>query len=256
MLVLLPPSEGKTAPPAGPPLDLPGLAFPSLAAVRERIATRLQRLCSGPPAKARLALGLSARQDLERLHNAELFDAPTAPAWMVYTGVLYDALDAQSLPAVARRRLADHVVIASALFGMVRAGDHIPAYRLSADSVIPGIGPLADIWRGRLPSALTDAAEGGIVLDLRSSAYVALAPIPSEIAERTAVGRVLHDGKVVSHHNKATKGRMVRGLMSGRLPATIPGLASNLSRQGYDITIEEPAREGRPWGLDVHVRTL
>lgn len=256
MLILLPPSEGKTAPTTGHPLDMAGLSFASLTDVRERIAGRLQRLCASSPAKARLALGLSARQDVERLRNAELFDTPTAPAWQVYTGVLYDALDAQSLPAAARRRLADRVVIASALFGLVRAGDLIPAYRLSADSLIPGVGPLADQWREPLASALADAADDGIVLDVRSSAYLALGQVPGDRAERTAVARVLHGGKVVSHHNKATKGRIVRDLMSGRTPKTIPALAEALSRQGYDIEIFEPTRPAFPWTLDVHVNAL
>ena len=37
MLILLPPSEGKTAPETGDPVDLGSLAFPSLNKTRERL---------------------------------------------------------------------------------------------------------------------------------------------------------------------------------------------------------------------------
>ena len=44
MLILLPPSEGKTAPAAGDPVDLGSLAFPALNKTRERLLDVLSRL--------------------------------------------------------------------------------------------------------------------------------------------------------------------------------------------------------------------
>ena len=147
MLILLPPSEGKTSPTKGPRLAWPKLSFPELATVRKEVADALVRLCNGPAAKARTALGISARQDDELARNQALLTAPTAPAGDVYTGVLYDALDLASLDARARRRAASDIAIASALFGILRVTDRIPAYRLSADTTLPGLGRLAGIWR-------------------------------------------------------------------------------------------------------------
>ena len=57
MLLLLPPSEGKTVPAAGDPVDLPALACPELAARREELCARLARLTAGRPATALKALG-------------------------------------------------------------------------------------------------------------------------------------------------------------------------------------------------------
>ena len=95
---------------------------------------------------------------------------------------------------------------------------------------------LAALWRTFVSDSLTAAARGGVVLDLRSSAYVALGPVPATICESTAVARVLHerDGKrtVVSHHNKATKGRIVRALLSESRPRSIPDLAGALGSAG------------------------
>ena len=44
MLILLPPSEGKTAPTAGEPVDLAALPFPGLNKTRERLLDVLSRL--------------------------------------------------------------------------------------------------------------------------------------------------------------------------------------------------------------------
>ena len=55
---------------------------------------------------ARAALGLSEGQTDELERNRALRSAPTRPAIEQYTGVLYDALDAGTLDAAARRWLA------------------------------------------------------------------------------------------------------------------------------------------------------
>ena len=47
MLILLPPSEGKTAPRRGKPLDLAELSFPELTETRDLLLTALVDLCAG-----------------------------------------------------------------------------------------------------------------------------------------------------------------------------------------------------------------
>ena len=98
------------------------------------------------------------------------------------------------------------------------------------------------------------------MLDLRSSAYVALGPVPPDLAERTAVARVLQEkGRkrtIVSHHNKATKGRIVRGLLGEPKPRTVEDLAGALGSAGYRVELAAPAGPGKPWTIDVVVREL
>ena len=260
MLILLPPSEGKASPTQGPRLAWSKLSFPELTPARKGVADALVRLCSGPAAKARTTLGISARQDDELARNRDLLASPTAPAGEVYTGVLYDALDLASLDARARRRAASDIAIASALFGLLRVTDRIPAYRLSADTTLPGVGRLAGAWREPVAEAITAAVGRGVVLDLRSSAYVALGPVAPAHADRTAVARVLQEkgGKrtIVSHHNKATKGRIVRGLLGEPKPRTVEDLAGALGAAGYRVELAPPAGEGKPWTIDVVVKEL
>jgi hypothetical protein len=126
MLVLLPPSEGKTAPEAGEAVDLRSLAFAEeLGGKREEVLKAL---------------------------DPELRKAPTAPAAEVYTGVLFKRLELPKLPAKARRQ----VLIASALWGVVRPDDRIPYYKLPPKEKLDGIGPLAKFWCPALAEALPD----------------------------------------------------------------------------------------------------
>ncbi|MCB1274670.1 MAG: peroxide stress protein YaaA, partial [Leucobacter sp.] len=128
-------------------------------------------------------------------------------------GVLYDALDAGSLGARERAWVAARVSIQSALFGLIAAGDEIPAYRLSAGSRLPDLGaPLKRVWRDAHQAL--PWAEFGWVLDLRSKDYVELAPLPPGagdfllVAQRGPEGRV----RALNHFNKAAKGALVRRL--------------------------------------------
>jgi cytoplasmic iron level regulating protein YaaA (DUF328/UPF0246 family) len=212
VLVLLPPSETKATGGDGPPLDLESLGFPALTPVRRRLTDALVRSSADPEA-ARAALGLSERQADLVLANAALHSAPTLPGIRRYTGVLYDALGYATLPAAARARAGALLVVASALFGLVRADDAIPAYRLSGGSVLPEVGPLPPVWRPALGPVL--AAEGP-VLDLRSGAYAALAPLPDAITVRVLTEQPDGTRKVVSHSNKHYKGLLVRAVVSSR----------------------------------------
>ncbi|MDR7300658.1 peroxide stress protein YaaA [Haloactinomyces albus] len=209
MLVLLPPSETKATGGDGAPLDLDNLATPELNPIRHRLIEALSTLADDLPASLN-ALGLSERQAEEVHRNAELWEAPTTPALQRYTGVLYDALDVGSLSAAERARADTRLAVASALFGVVRGTDAIPAYRLSASSSLPGLGTLRGMWRPVLEPVL-GAVEAPVV-DLRSGAYAALAKIPGAIAVRVLSESADGTRKVVSHHNKAHKGKLARAL--------------------------------------------
>lgn len=210
---LLPPSQTKTDGGRARSLDLTRLAFPELTEIRTRIVDALVGLAAEREACA-ATLGLSARQSAESDRNAALRSSPTMAALDRYAGVLYDAIGLVDLDQAIRRRAGRSVLICSALLGAVRASDPIPAYRLSAGDRLPGMGGLASIWRAPLTAAL---AEGRDIVDLRSGAYVALAPLEEAIVVRV----VRRDGRSVSHDNKAVKGRLVRAaLHAARSPRT------------------------------------
>ncbi|MDT3398708.1 peroxide stress protein YaaA [Streptomyces sp. B1866] len=258
MLVLLPPSEGKAAPGRGKPLDLGSLSLPELTDAREAVLDALVSLCAGDEDKALDVLGLGPGLRGEVAKNAALRTAGTRPAERVYTGVLYDALGLAELDAAARRRARRSLLVFSGLWGAVRVGDRIPSYRCPVGVKLPGLGALGPYWRRHLGAVLPQAAaRARLVLDLRSAAYAAAWRPAGELAERTATVRVLHGGAVVSHFNKATKGRIVRDLLtSGADPAGPAELAGVLRDLGYAVTAAAPERAGRGWALDVEVEEL
>ena len=255
MLILLPPSEGKSAAHDGAPVDPSALSFPTLSATREAVLSALIDMCRGDVDGAATTLGLGPTQRGEVGANTLLRTEPCAPAIEVYTGVLYEALDYTALTAAGRRRADEQVAIASALWGLVRPSDLIPAYRLSAGTTLPGLGTLTRAWRDPVSSAL--AAVDGLIVDLRSGGYVALGPVPASAAERTVTVRVLQElnGRrtIVSHFNKATKGRMVHALLaSRRTPRTPTAFVQALDALGFRVE-SEPAGPGQPASVDVIV---
>ncbi|MDX3531505.1 peroxide stress protein YaaA [Streptomyces sp. ID05-39B] len=256
MLVLLPPSEGKAASGRGAPLKPESLSLPGLAAAREAVLRELVELCAGDEEKAREVLGLSEGLRGEVAKNTELHTAGTRPAGEIYTGVLYDALGLASLDAAAKRRAARSLLVFSGLWGAVRVTDRIPSYRCSMGVRLPGLGALGAHWRAPMARVLPEVAGDGLVLDLRSAAYAAAWKPKGEVAARTASVRVLHapTRKVVSHFNKATKGKIVRSLLTaGIAPKDPAGLVVALRDLGYTVEEQAPARAGAPWTLDVLV---
>jgi cytoplasmic iron level regulating protein YaaA (DUF328/UPF0246 family) len=163
-----------------------------------------------PLREAAAVLKLGPRSAHEAAWNRALTTSPVRPAIERYAGVLYDGLDAASLDPAGARWLERHVLLASAMFGLLRPSDPIPAYRLSASTTLPGL-PLKALWGAALPPAL--ASTGEWVLDARSSSYAALGPAPARSA-------VLHveaedpDGRrrALNHFNKHGKGELVRAL--------------------------------------------
>ncbi len=197
--------------------------------------SELVDLAADRPA-SRAALGISASQDAEIERNAALRTAPTLPAIRRYTGVLYDALDIETLRAADAARAGVRLAIGSALFGLLRATDPIPAYRLSAGSTLPGRPGLATRWRPVLQPVLAGLAAGELVVDLRSGAYVGLGRC--EAAVRVDVLAERPDGtrSVVTHFNKAHKGRLARALATTRSePADAAAVAAVARRSGMVV---------------------
>lgn len=212
MLILLPPSETKReGGPEGSRLRLEELGFPALTPRRRAVVTALHEL-SADPAAAAVALKLGPTQAAETERNRRLRRAPVLPSIDRYDGVLYDALDAPSLDDGARAFAHEHLAIASALFGLTRALDPIPAYRLSAESRLPAVRLKAH-WRPAVSTAI--ATESGLVLDLRSEAYAALGPAPAR-ADAVFVRVVTEQAgrrRALNHFNKAGKGALTRRLL-------------------------------------------
>jgi cytoplasmic iron level regulating protein YaaA (DUF328/UPF0246 family) len=212
MLVLLPPSETKRdGGIESSSLDLAALRFPELTPQRKAALSALKTL-SRNLAISTGALGLGPKQRFEIDRNRVIATSPVMPAIDRYTGVLYDGLGAESLSTAARAWVDEHVLISSALFGLLGADDGIPAYRLSHNSRLPALA-LKKHWRGPV-SALLER-QPGLILDLRSESYAALGPIPQRddaLYVRVVTAAEGGRSRALNHFNKKGKGTFVRDL--------------------------------------------
>jgi len=234
VLILLPPSEGKSAPDSGPVLDLEALAFPELLETRASVLAALTDLCGRSGRKATEVLGLGPRQSADIERNARLRTEPCAPAMSVYSGVLFEHLGYSSLTAAQRQRADGSILVASALWGLVRPTDRIPAYRLSASAHLPGMASPRRTWHDPLRSVLD--RQDGLAIDLRSGAYRDLAQGPNSPDWVSIRVFTVHQGRrtIVSHHNKSTKGRIARAVVQTRRTlSSADRLVSALNDWGY-----------------------
>ncbi|WP_343317604.1 peroxide stress protein YaaA [Arthrobacter sp. TMP15] len=215
MLILLPPSEGKTPAQTGSPADLADLSFPSLTAARQEVAFALASVSGQDDALRQLGVGATLGHEVSR--NMRLMKEPAAPAHSIYTGVLFDALGYSNLTTTQKRKADATILVISGLWGAVGFADSIPAYRLSMSVGLPGLGKLASYWKPRLAAALAEHAQDHLMVDCRSSSYAA-AWVPDPV--RTVAINVFteRDGtrKVVSHFAKHTRGELARHLLTRR----------------------------------------
>jgi cytoplasmic iron level regulating protein YaaA (DUF328/UPF0246 family) len=228
VLILLPPSEGKTAPSARrAPVDLAALPFDD-------------------------ALGALRRRLVEAVDPA-LATAPAAPAGEVYTGVLYGLLDPATLPRAARARARRSLLIASGLWGLVGLADRIPAYKLPIDAKVPAAGStLAAVWRPAVAEALAAYdAPRQLVIDCRSGGYAAVWRPSAAPRVEVRAFRVHADGRrqVITHMAKASRGLVARALLlaprAARRPADVAAAAA-----GAGLDVELAGQRGG-WTLDV-----
>ena len=199
----------------------------------------LTSLCTSEPADvAAKVLGLGSTQIADVERDARLSEAWTARADTVYSGVLYEALTSRR----SMRRRADGR----------RPGSRWPrgcsgccgrptGCRPTGCRVtsLPGLGTVSTYWSKRLDATVREAAGRGLVVDLRSSTATFWRPGP-DLARKVVTMRVLHEvngqRKVVSHFNKATKGRIVRALLEdGAAPGTPARFADHLGALGWKV---------------------
>lgn len=250
MLIILPSSETKRPAPArGRPIDLAALSFPALGPMRERVLAGLVETSADPDALRLLRVGPSLAEEVAR--NTALRALAVRPVLEVYTGTVHQGFDWATLSPAARRRAAHRLVIASALWGLLRPSDSIPPYRLDVCAHLAAVDRLEPAWRSVLPAALAEAAgPHGVIVDLRSGSYQALgrAPVSGDrtvtvMADRPEGGRA---GSVIA---KRTRGQVARHLLeSGADPRDLTALVDVVADR-WPVRLEPPKRPGHPWEL-------
>lgn len=224
VLILLPPSEGKNSVKKGKLVNLSSLTF-----AQDLTSTRK---------KTWDAMG------------AKVNKLPTAKAADVYSGVLYQALDFNSLDSASKKRAIKSIVIISALFGAVKLEDKIPSYKLDMAKSLPKIGSLNSLWKKVLPQAL-EKIKTDLIVDCRSSTYQGVW-VPD--LNKTVGIRVftIKNGKksVVTHMSKKTRGEVTKLLVQSSKPAKTPQELQKLINKRFKSDLIKPTSK-TSWYLDV-----
>lgn len=210
MLILLPPSEGKSRPSGDGQMEIASLAF------AEELGKQ--------------------REKMIQSFDPGLSKAYAAPAAEVYTGVLFGRLGLPTLGKRARGR----VLIASALWGFVRPDDRIPYYKLPPKTKLKGIGMPAAYWRPALAEAIPDR-EGELIVDMRSGAYTSFWK-PKRATLLPVRAFTEQDGarKAVSHMAKAVRGDVARALLLAKKPPKDPEGAAAIARAaGFTVELND-----------------
>jgi cytoplasmic iron level regulating protein YaaA (DUF328/UPF0246 family) len=216
MLILLPPSEGKNQPTSKDKVNLTKLAFSNeLSAIRSRLLTK------------------------------SLTTSPVTKAMDVYTGVLYQALDWNSLSSAAKARGEKSILITSAIFGVLRPSDLIPNYKAKIKT---------SDWKAALKPTL-DGLGANLIIDCRSSTYVGTWQSPPA---NTVGVRVFKKEKgkisVITHLSKKYRGELTRILLqAGKSPKT-PNELLVLAEKHFDCKLQKP-KGNLPWYLELIINT-
>lgn len=216
-VILLPPSEGKAEGGDGPPVAWAEGRFGALADDRRAVRRAVQQVLRRRDDAERLLGVKGAHLDRALDEWAGIDTAPTVPAARRYSGVVWGAVDIAGMDSATRRRLMARVVVPSGLWGLVGAGDAIPAYRLKMGARAGSLGLLSRWWQPRVSPALAARAGRGAVIDLLPQEHAAA--IDPSALRRGALVRVeiVDDGptgrRSVGHAGKAVKGRLARAIL-------------------------------------------
>ena len=159
--------------------------------------------------------------------------------------MLYDALDIGSLRGAEAARAGARLAVGSALFGLLRADRPDPRIPAVRDLQAARRPTLATRWRPALEPVLAELADRELVVDLRSGSYAALGRLPAAVRVDVLAERADGRRTVVTHLNKAHKGRLARALAATKSEpgdaaavATVARRAGmTVERSGNDLTI-------------------
>jgi cytoplasmic iron level regulating protein YaaA (DUF328/UPF0246 family) len=239
VLLLLPPSETKRIGGSNLTIEQVHLSYGQLNEARDLILDALINVCKSK-AEATKVLKLSPKQQGDRELNLAIRQAPTMPAYERYEGTLYKAIGIETLTKHEVDLMRGNVLIQSALFGLISATDRIPWYRLSANTVLPKVS-LKKVWREHQEAAYNRLVDMPII-DLRSKAYVDLAPIPGHL-DSYWVEVVAEDSKgqrrALNHFNKTAKGELVGAFLRAKTPPkTLTQLKAVAKKAGLGLEVE------------------
>ena len=204
MKILLAPSETKKTGGTAP-FDHSTLLFETLLPYRTKLLhTYMNVLQKGDRKELSKMFGLKKEADI-LAHTKDIVHEPAMKAVERYTGVAFDYLSYETLEPQARQYIDDHVILFSNLFGILRADDMIPEYRLKQGEAV-GETNVEKFYHAQLTPLMDAYLADEDILDLRAGFYDKF----YKPSKPYCALKFIKEGKVVSHWAKAYRGIVLR----------------------------------------------
>ena len=206
MKILLAPSESKNS--GGEAIfDLNSLFLPQINSARqEALSSYEEAINSNNYQELSKLFGIKKADEIEQIIK-EFKSKRCLKAIKRYSGVAFDYLDYDSLDSSSKEYLHHNLIIFSNLFGVVKANDLIPNYKLKQGENIGSLN-IEKLYKSALKEPLDSYLQSEDILDLRAKYYDKF----YKPNKKYTTLKFLKDGKVVSHWAKAYRGMVLRQL--------------------------------------------
>lgn len=215
MKVLFSPSESK---------KLPTNTLPLSARIKSIYSVYETFLRQGSELQIAKAMGFKQIEGCLKILPSFLSPPLSQPAITLYDGVAYEALDYAGLNKATQDWLMKHTLIFSNLFGVVRAEENLPFYKLKQGEGFEGFTSQRIYQEQR--EQIDQMLQEEMIIDLRAEFYKKLY-IPKE---HCLEFEFFKNGKKVSHYAKYYRGIVLRNLAICN--GEIEKVKENLQKEG------------------------
>jgi len=207
MKILFSPSEGKNSENSAEKMEL----LFDIETRREILETYNEAVAHYDVEELKKLFGRKKESDFTD-YLLDIFSAPTAKAVARYDGVAYDYLNYKNLDVDTQNYVDTHTLIFSNLFGVLRADDLIPNYKIKQGENIRDIAP-DKYYKKLFNDKLDDYLKDEEVLDLRAGYYDKFYKLTKPYTSM----KFLKGGKTVSHWAKAYRGNVLKALAENKI---------------------------------------
>lgn len=127
-----------------------------------------------------------------------------------YSGVAYKSLDYENLEN--KHYIDENVLIFSNLFGVIKASDILPDYKLKQGAKLPNLN-IEKFYKDNFSSSLDKYLKDDEILDLRASFYEKFYTIKKPFFTL----KFIKNGKVVSHYAKHYRGLILKQMAKNNI---------------------------------------
>ena len=158
----------------------------------------------------------ASNNDLEKLfgtkkieviekYKQDIFKSPIMKAIQRYEGVAYDYLNYNSLEVSAQKYIDENTLIFSNIFGVIKADDKIPDYKLKQGESFENL-KIDKFYSDNFSQTLDNYLLDEDILDLRAGFYEKFYTIKKPYLTM----KFIKEGKVVSHFAKDYRGEILK----------------------------------------------